>query len=385
MYAVFAGLPYAADDFSPRRKVRPGRVILATGLGLVVLGVVMVYSASVPFSLRVYGDGLFCFRQELRNLAVGFLALGLGWALDYRMWRKVAPGLWFLGLLLLGLVLFSSWGQVAHGARRWLGLPGGMRFQPVELVKFALVVFAARLFSGRVDSRLQAGDGGLWFGILLLGLGALGVALQPDIGSTVILVALLLLMLFVCGMRWRYLLALGGCALPALAWFSWRAAHGRRRWFGFFNPFADVRDIGYQLHQAFIALGRGGLWGVGLGAGQQKLGYLPEAHTDFILAVIGEELGFVGVAAVLAAFGVLVVCGFAVARMAPDAFGGCLAAGLTLLVALPAVVNVGVVAGLLPTKGLPLPLVSYGGSALVVNLLALGVLLNIDSAGREDV
>jgi cell division protein FtsW len=333
----------------------------------------MVYSASMPLAQEWHGSGYYYLKRQLIRLVLGSGLMLLGLRLDYGWWRRGAYVILGLCLGLLVLVLASPLARAANGATRWLAW-GGFSFQPTELAKWGLIVYLAHILAG-----LRDGDGSFRTlpVFVILGIACLLVAAQPDMGNCLIMVALALVLFFIAGVKLRYLAALGLVFIAGFCLLVSRLAYTQRRIFSFLNPWRQATNAGFQLTQSFLALGRGGLGGVGLGASRQKVFYLPEPHTDFILAVIGEEWGFLGVLLLLVLFAVLIWRGLTIGLSAPDTFGSYLAVGLTSLIGLQALVNMGVVAGLLPTKGLPLPFVSFGGSALAVNMLAVGILLNI--------
>jgi cell division protein FtsW len=360
----------AVKDFSP------DKALLMTTLVLVGIGVVMVYSASMPVAQEWYGSGYYYLKRQLVRLGLGVLMMLIGMKLNYGLWRKLSYAMLGVCFGLLVLVLVSPLARVSNGAQRWLAW-GGFSFQPTEIAKWGLIVYLAHSLAKLKDGRDKDGSARTLPIFVVLGAMCLLVAWQPDLGNCLIMVALALVLFFIAGVKLRYLAALGLIFLSGFLFLVSRFAYSQRRILNFLNPWRDPTGAGFQLTQSFLALGRGGLGGVGLGASRQKVFYLPEAHTDFILAVIGEEWGFIGLALLLLLFAVLIWQGLAVARRTPDSFGSFLAAGITSMIGLQALVNMGVVAGLLPTKGLPLPFVSYGGSALVLNMLGMGVLLSI--------
>jgi cell division protein FtsW len=299
---------------------------------------------------------------------------------DYRRLEKFVLPFLGLSVLLLVLVLLPGLGVSVNGSRRWLRL-GPLSFQPAELAKLALVVYLAAFLARKRDEL-----GEFWRGMvppLAVGgtLAALVLA-QPDLGSCLTLLVLTVGLLFLAGAPTRSLALLVGPALSLAALAVWLAPYRMRRVFAFLDPWQDPRGSGFQIIQSWLALGGGGLTGRGIGESKQKLFYLPEAHTDFIFAVLGEELGFLGAAAVVVLFAVLVWRGLRIGIRAADPFGAYLALGITVLVATQTLVNLGVVTGMLPTKGLPLPFLSFGGSALLMTMLATGMLLNISQDAR---
>jgi cell division protein FtsW len=354
------------------RLTRPDGWLLAAVAGLAGLGVVMVFNVSYFYAQEHYGDPFLFFRKHLASLLLGGMALFLASRLRLDVLERWANVLLLLNVLALLLVLIPGIGTERGGARRWL-IVGGFSLQPSELAKVAIVLFLARWLSRnreRVrDFRFLAQP------LVVVGACAGLVLLQPDFGSAVIFSALLFLMLYVGGARSSHLLALGSAGAVALGLLATVAEYRMRRLLCFLDPWADSQGCGFQLVQSLIAVGSGGVAGVGLGQSRQKMFFLPEAHTDFIFALVGEELGLCGVALVVLLFALVTARGFRVASRHPDMFAGLLAFGLTLVVVLGAVVNVGVVLGLLPTKGLPLPFVSYGGSAMLGAMLSAGMLV----------
>jgi cell division protein FtsW len=356
--------------------------LFGAALVLVSIGVVMVYSASAILAADRFGDPHYFLKRQLFWALLGLGGLWAALAVDYRVLERVALPLLGVAALLLVLVLVPAFGQAINGTRRWLRL-GGVSFQPVELAKLAFVIYLAR-FLGRRGEAVQ----GFWGGAVppaVIGGGLAALVLrQPDLGNSLTLLALAFTLLFLAGARPRHLLLLAAPALPLLAVAVYLAPYRWRRILAFLNPESDPRGSGFQIIQSFLAIGSGGLLGRGLGGSKQKLFYLPEPHTDFVFAVIAEELGLIGGVTVVALFMVLIWRGLRAGLRAPDRFGAYLALGLTTMLATEALVNLGVVTGSLPTKGLPLPFVSFGGSALFMTLLSTGILLNISQHGTSD-
>jgi len=350
---------------------------------LVVLGIVMIYSASAFIAVREHKPQYYFLVRQLVWTVIGAGALAVVYRIDYRVYRRWALPAAVASLVLLIAVLVPPFGHFKSGVRRWIGL-GPVDFQPSELAKLGLVVFLAAVLAAKREAFLKDG----WKAILPeLGVVAacLGlIMLEPDLGTTITLAVSLGAVLFVGGLRLRPLLICGGIGAAAVAFSLYRNAYQRDRLMIFFDPWSAARGKGYQTVQAFLALGRGGIAGTGPAASRQKLFFLPAPHTDFILAVIGEELGFIGLVGVVALFGVILWRGMRIALRAPDLFGTYLAFGLTFCLFLQAVINIMVVAGLMPTKGLTLPFLSYGGTSLVVSLAAVGILLNISQHGVSD-
>ncbi len=347
---------------------------------LLVTGVVMVLSASSVQSLKELGSSWSLFIRHLTWLTIGVVALVVTVSVDYRRWRTLALPMLAVSAGLLVLVLVPGLGHQVNGARSWIGV-GSLTLQPSEIAKLALILFVAELLSRRssamADSRLT-----LRPVLVVAGAIALLVMLQPDLGTTMVLGALVLALLYVGGvplMKLGATAALGGGVALFLAL---RKEYRRDRLLAFLDPGADPESIGYQISQSLTGVASGRLTGVGLGASRSKWGFLPNAHTDFIFAIIGEETGLIGALVVVALFVAFAVLGVRAALHAPDRFGTLVAAGITAWVVSQALVNIGGVVGLLPITGLTLPFVSFGGTSLVVTMAATGILLNIARAGR---
>ncbi len=357
------------------RKLAPDLWLFGLVLALVSVGVVMVYSASAIIAADRFGDPLFFLKKQLFWALLGMATLWAVMRVDYRRFEKLVVPLLVLSFVLLVLVLVPPFGQAINGTRRWFRA-GPLSFQPVELAKLALVLYLAA-FLARRQELVQSFSKGLLPLLMVAGLMAGLTILQPDLGNSLALVMLTLGLAYLAGARVSHMAAIALCALPVVAaLIAWKPYRWRRM-LAFVNPWDDPQGSGFQIIQSFLALGSGGLVGRGLGESKQKLFYLPEPYTDFVFAIIGEELGWIGGTAVIVLFALLVWRGLRVGLRAPDPFGSYLALGLTLMLATQTVVNLGVVMGALPTKGLPLPFISFGGSALVTTMLAAGVLLNI--------
>ncbi|MBI5137550.1 MAG: putative lipid II flippase FtsW [Nitrospirae bacterium] len=348
---------------------------------LLGIGVAMIYSASAPRALSTYGSTWhFAMRQGVW-VGLGMVALLLGARVDYRIWEKLSgPMLVVLGVL-LALVLVPGVGVAAGGARRWLGV-GGFTLQPSELAKFVCAAYMAAYLAHHGHDFRHGGMGPVVRPILVLGMVLGLIVVEPDLGNAVAICAVAACLMFVAGLGWRYIAPLGALMAGAMALAIWLEPYRIKRVTSYLDPWADPTGSGFQVVQSFLAFGSGGITGLGLGEGRQKLFYLPEAHTDFIFSVIGEELGLVGALCVVLLFALFAWRGLIIAREAADPFGRYLALALTMMVVLQALINMGVTVGVLPNKGLPLPFISYGGSALLVNLFVVGVLLNI-SRGRR--
>ncbi|MBI3091142.1 MAG: putative lipid II flippase FtsW [Candidatus Tectomicrobia bacterium] len=355
-------------------------VLLAAAALLTIGGVIMVFSSSALLAERRFGDPYFFMKRQLFFVALGVVGMLVLSRLDTHRLERLALPLLVVSLLVLILVLIPGIGHRVGGARRWLSL-GWWRVQPAELAKLALVIYFARNLC-RHQEKLQDLVNGFLPNALVLALASGLIALQPDVGNA-LLVCLLAAVLFVAaGMRLRHLGATLLLGLPLLAVLVASADYRLRRLLAFLDPWADPTGSGFQIVQSYLALGSGGVFGQGLGAGQQKLFFLPEAHTDFIFAIIGEELGFVGTAVIVLLFGVLLWRGAMIALRCQEPFPRFLAFGLTTLLSLQALSNMAVVVGLLPTKGLPLPFVSLGGSSLFMALAATGLLMGVARRGQ---
>ncbi len=342
---------------------------------LLSAGVVMVYSASAIVAADRFRDPYFFLKKQVFWALLGAGGLWLALRVDYRrLERFVLPTL-IVAAALLVVVLIPPIGQAINGTRRWIRL-GPVSFQPAELAKLALVLYLAA-FLARAGETLEDFRRGLLPPLLVSGLLAALVLLQPDLGNCVTLVTRTFALLYLAGSPVRHLGWALAPALPLVALAVWVAPYRIRRITAFIDPWSDPRGSGFQIIQSWLAFGNGGLVGQGVGASRQKLFYLPEAHTDFIFAVLGEELGFLGAVAIVLLFTVLVWRGLRVGLRAPEPFGAYLALGITVLIATQTLVNLGVVTGVLPTKGLPLPFISFGGSALVMTMTSTGMLLNI--------
>ncbi|MEE9543866.1 MAG: putative lipid II flippase FtsW [Thermodesulfobacteriota bacterium] len=351
------------------------RVMILSTLLLVAIGLLMVHSTSDIIAFDRYGDRYFFLRKQFVFSGVGLVALFVAMKMPYTYYRKIAYPLLGVALIGLFLIFVPGIGHSAGGAKRWIGL-GFMSFQPSEAAKLSVIVFLAYSLARKKD-KIKDFSAGFLPNILIPGCVILLILIEPDLGTAVALAVLVMIMNFIAGVKVGYLAALGSAALVILFIIVINVEYMWERILIFLDPWKDPTGSGFQMVQSFLAFGSGGVAGVGLGAGTQKLFYLPEAHTDFILPVIGEELGLIGVGAVIALYIFFLMAGTAIALRAKDLYGTYLAFGLTLMVVLQAGLNMAVVLGVLPPKGLPLPFVSYGGSALLINMVSVGILLNI--------
>jgi len=358
----------------------PGRpidlVLLAAVMGLVVVGTIEVYSSSAVYALKKSGDGAYFLKRQLLWVGLGLGALWLGARTDHRWLSRRTYSLLAVSLAALVAVLFL--GATINSARRWFVL-GPLSIQPVELAKLALVTYLAYSLSRKAD-RLEKFTIGFVPHLLVCAVMMALLLKQPDLGSSIILGATTMTLLFVAGTRTSYILLAVLAAAPVAYHFIVGTPWRMKRFLAFFNPEAFSDNVAYQIVQAHIAVGSGGATGQGLGDGLQQLGYMPEGHSDFIAAAIGEELGFVGLLVVLSLYGLVLWRGARAALIAREPFGAYLAFGITLGFAFQAVVNFGVVLGLLPAKGITLPLVSYGGSSFIMSMYLVGIVLNVGRA-----
>ena len=353
-------------------------VLLSAALGILLLGLVMVASASVGLAERQGLDSLAYFYRQAFSAGAGLIAGAAMLMVPTATWQRLSTPLLAVGLMLLVLVALPWVGHEVNGSRRWIRL-GGFNFQPSEPARVALLIYLCA-YVVRCQAELASSTGGMLRPLVVLGLAALLLLLEPDLGGAIVLVTTGLVVLFLAGARWRDSLVVAGLGVVGVIGLVVSADYRLRRWFSFVDPWSDAQDSGYQLTQSLIAIGRGGGFGVGLGSSVQKLSYLPEAHTDFVFAVLAEEFGLVGVFALVLLFAVVVLRSLRLARLGAEAgmpFHACMAAAFGVWLAVQAFVNIGVNMGLLPTKGLTLPLMSYGRSSLLVTLAWLGIVMRI--------
>lgn len=374
-----------ARHSAPAHELDP--VLIWSALGLMLLGLVMVYSSSIAIAegsrFTAYQSHFFLVRHAL-FLAIGIAAGLVAFQLPMAQWQRFAPALFVAGVALLIVVLVPGLGREVNGAQRWLSL-GPVNLQPSELMKVFAALYAADYTVRKLDAMGSFRRGFLPMMSVILLVGAL-LLREPDFGAFVVITAIAFGVLFLGGVNVRVFALLAVVAVIGFVILIWTSPYRRDRIFGFMDPWQDAFGKGYQLSHALIAFGRGEWFGVGLGASVEKLFYLPEAHTDFLLAVIAEELGLVGVLMVVAAFALLVQRAFVIGREAIKLeryFSGLVAQGIGLWIGVQSFINMGVNMGLLPTKGLTLPLMSFGGSGIVANCIALGILLRVDWEVRQ--
>lgn len=361
--------------------VRKTRINLLTiSIVLICVGIVMIYSSSSIYAWERYGDSFYFLRRHLVFLVVGLLFTFLAMIFDYRLLRRYARFLFWVAFILLVLVLIPGLGREISGARRWFRFKF-ISFQPSEFANLALIIYIAD-FICRKGDQVKSLLKGFIPPICALGAISMLILLQPDLGTTIALGSVVLLMLYISGVRTKHILSLILCSLPMVYILVFSVPYRKARILAFLNPWLDPKGTGFQIIQSQIAIGSGGLFGVGLGHSQQKLFYLPAAHTDFIFSIIGEELGLLGTLGIILLFIIFIQQGLKIIKNAQDKFGYFLALGLVLMISLKAIVNIGVSCGVFPTKGLPLPFISYGGSSLIFDLVSLGILINIARCGE---
>ncbi|KUO73160.1 MAG: rod shape-determining protein RodA [Desulfosporosinus sp. BRH_c37] len=362
------------------RRHRPDLVLLGAILALLGIGFIMVYSSSAVRGYIQFDDPYHFLKMELIWAIMGIVAMVLSMWVDLRMLRRFTKPALIIAIGLLIAVKIPGIGRRVNGADRWIGL-GPMSIQPSEVIKLSMVLVMAHVLA--LDPhKIQSFRKGVLPILGLLGVIAGLIMLQPDLGTTLVIAATTFFMLIAAGARVGHIVSLAGLGLGLVVAAIAAAPYRMRRIFAFLDPWADPLGKGYQTIQALLALGPGGLFGLGLGQSRQKFLYLPENHTDFIFAMIGEELGFIGASLVILLFFLFAWRGFRVAMRAPDAFMGFLAVGLTAMVSVQAMINMGVVSGVLPVTGITLPFISYGGTSLVFTMLGVGVLLNISREVR---
>ncbi len=364
------------SNFAPAEK-RPDILLLMATLILVTVGTVMIYSSSSIMAMERFKDGQHFLKKQLIFVLLGMGLMVFLTKVPYRKLRKAAyPGI-VLSVLSLCLLLIPHIGVKAGGATRWLSV-GIFSFQVTEVVKVAMAVFLAHFLSKKTQY-LKEFTQGVLVPLAVTLVIVLPILLEPDFGTAVIIAMILMLMLYLSGTRITHLAGLAVAFAPVAVWLVMHKSYRWQRLTSFLDPWKDPRNTGFQIIQSLLSFGSGGTFGVGIGDGMQKLFYLPEPHTDFILAVIAEEGGFIGVGIIIFLFTLFVLRGFIISLKAPDLFGTLLAAGLTMIIALEAFINIAGVMGLIPLKGLALPFLSYGGTSLIMSLAAVGILMNISS------
>lgn len=339
----------------------------------------MVYSTSgVQAEAETQGNGQYFLWRHLFSILLGFTGMLLASYIPYGYFRRpgvIIPLLFFV-IALLVLTLIPAIGAKINNARRWLPIGGFRTFQPSELAKLVLVLYFS-YYMVKKQEKIKSFSFTVLPSMIIVGIFFVLIALQPDLGTAINIVALSVALWFIAGVRLIHLLGMSVLVVPVFVAVAWNKPYQKMRLLMFLDPWQDPKGSGYQLIQSLTAIGKGGITGVGLGQGQQKLFYLPEPYSDFIFSTVGEELGFLGAVIIIALFGILIWRGILIAFRAPDLFGTYVAFGVTLLIGIQAIINLGVVIGIFPTKGLPLPFISHGGTSLVVCMTGSGILLNI--------
>lgn len=352
---------------SHQKKSIDWALFLVVG-ALTIFGLLMVYEVSAVSALQSFGDRYYFIRQQVIWVVLGFLALIFFSLFDYHRFEQLAWPLFGASFLLLLMVFVPGLGVEAGGAHRWLKV-AGFTVQPTEVIKLMSIIFLSSLFKTRAKF--------LPFLIMFIGVSLVMGLFQRDLGSAVVFVLITLGVYFIAGAPLRFFLALLPVIFLGAVLFVVKFPYRLERVLAFLEPFADPQGFSYHISQILIALGSGGWWGVGLGQSRQKFAYIPEVTTDSIFAIVGEEMGFLGACVVVALIAFLIIKGISIAERAPDNFGKILAGGLSVWLGVQSIVNLGAMVSLIPLTGVPLPFISYGGSALLVNLVAVGILLNI--------
>ncbi len=350
-------------------------VILLVGAGLS-----MIYSASAAIAIKKFGTDYFFVQKQIYAALAGMIILIFCSYFPYKYYNILAYPFLGLAIAMLILIHFKPFGYSAGGALRWLRI-GGFTFQPSEFARFAMIIYIAYSMNKKKDRLQEFCIGFIPHFIIFLILGLL-IFIQPDFGSMALLGGLTWIMLFIGGVRLRYLLGSLALLLPFLVWMMLGAAYRMKRLMSFWDPWQYQSDEGYQVVHSLMAFGTGGLWGTGMGKSYQKLFYLPEPHTDFIFSVIGEEFGLAGVIFIICLYAIILWRGIIIAGQAADSFGSFTAGGITIALGMQVCINMGVVLGLLPTKGMTLPFLSYGGTSLLISMASIGILLNIGAQRR---
>jgi cell division protein FtsW len=364
-------------------KKQKDKILFFTTLFLVVFGLVMVASAGIFYSKTRFDDPYFFFKRQLFFGAIpGFLALLFFSKLNYHFWKKISVLLFIISIICLILVFIPSLGVKAYGANRWLQL-GPISFQPSEMLKLSLVIYLAAWLSGKNEKVKDFLEGLVPF---LIVLGIIGFLLikQPDIGTLGSVVIIAVIMFFASGARIKHLLLLGTGGLGVLYLLIKLESYRASRLLVFLHPELDPKGVGYQINQALLAIGSGGIFGLGLGKSLQKFNYLPEPVGDSIFAIIGEELGFLGAMILIILFVIFTSRGFKIAKRAPDTFGYLMAVGIMSWIVFQSLINIAAISGMIPLTGIPLPFISYGGTSMIFLLSAVGILLNISKYSTNE-
>ena len=350
------------------------RLLVVTTL-LICIGIVMIYSSSSSYAYEKFQDSAYYLKRHMANFIIGLIFAFFVMRLDYRKIKKITKPLIILSIFSLVLVFIPGIGREAGGARRWVRF-GPVGFQPSEFAGLFLIIYLADILE-RKQHCIKSFFYGFMPPFIVSAFTVLLVLLQPDLGNAVIFFTLLIIMFFVAGVNMLYFLPFIIAFVPALYFLIIRVPYRLRRIIGYLDPWGDAQGAGFQIVQSFLALGSGGIFGIGLGCSRQKLFYLPQGHTDFVFSIIGEELGLIGTLGIVILFGAFVWLGTMISLKAEDLFAKLLAIGITVSIGLKAIINIAVSTGAIPTKGLPLPFVSYGGTALIFNMVGVSLLLSI--------
>lgn len=359
---------------------QPDYTILYCVLILAGFGLVMVFSASYISSLEMRGDAFFFLRRQAFWVLLGLFGMLLAANFSYWKWRRLVPLILLINFILLGALFIPGLGVEVNEATRWISI-GGFTLQPSEFSKLAIVIFTA-FYLSKKDVNINNFWQSSFIPLTVMGVSFLLILAQPDLGTAVALALVTIIVIFVAGMPLGQLIGLIMLSLPLFLYMAISEPYRMRRIFSFVDPWSDPLYSGYHIIQSLYALGPGGLFGVGLGRSRQKLYYLPEPQNDFIFAIIGEELGFIGALTIMLLFLILIWRGLKISIMAQDPFGSLLAAGLISIVAAQALINIGVVTGSIPVTGINLPFISAGGSSLFFTMFAMGILMNISRYQR---
>jgi len=353
----------------------PDFIIFFAVVALLGIGVVMVYSSSAVSAYVNFDDSYYFLKRQIIWASLGLLAMVLTMNVDYHVWRKLAKPVMLVTLILLVLVLVPGLGKVVNGARRWLGF-GSLYLQPSEIAKLSMVLFTSTSLA-KHQERISSFLRGIVPQLLMLLVVFALILKEPDLGTALSIAGTVFVLLFVSGAKMKHLGSLGALGVVGIIAAVLYEPYRMKRLLAFSDPWADPLDTGYHIIQSLYAIGSGGLFGVGLGRSREKFLYLPEPHTDFIFAILGEELGLIGTLTVIVLFFLFAWRGLKVAISAPDIYGSVLATGLTTMIMVQALMNIAVVTASMPVTGIPLPFLSFGGSALIFTLAGVGILLNI--------
>lgn len=364
----------------PTKKTTPDMILMLLTFSLLAIGLIMVYSASAIWAEYKFADSFFFAKRQLLFAGVGIVAMFFIMNIDYWTWKTWAKMLLIICFVLLVLVLIPGVGNVRNGSRSWIGI-GAFSIQPSEFMKLAMIAFLAKYLS-MCQKYITSFKKGLApsLGLVFLAFGM--IMLQPDLGTGTVMVGTCIVMIFIAGARVRHFAILGLIGAAGFVALVLSAPYRIKRITSFLDPWEDPLGSGFQIIQSLYAIGPGGLFGLGLGQSRQKFFYLPEPQTDFIFAILAEELGFIGGSLILLLFSLLLWRGIRIALGAPDLYGSFLAVGIIAMIAIQVMINIGVVTGLMPVTGITLPFLSYGGSSLTLMLMAIGVLLNISRHSR---